>query len=118
MFLCLPRTAEQWRRGGKEHRISGEIRPGAGLKTGHFVKEKLGGATMERLRGKSIFFLFCFFFFPDDGVPSTPNRRNFILFLFNLIFLYAYIYRQNGVVHHESACFTFLKKNSYYWVIG
>ena len=26
-----------------------EIRPGAGLKTGHFVKEKIGGATVLRL---------------------------------------------------------------------
>ena len=26
-----------------------EIRPGAGFKTGDFVKEKLGGATVERL---------------------------------------------------------------------
>ena len=26
-----------------------EIRPGAGLKTGDFVKEKLGGATVVRL---------------------------------------------------------------------
>ena len=35
--------------GGKEHRISGDTRPGAGFKTGDSVKEKFGGATPERL---------------------------------------------------------------------
>ena len=30
-----------------------EIRPGAGFKTGDFVKEKLGGATIERLKRRT-----------------------------------------------------------------
>ena len=28
-----------------------EVRPGAGFETGDFVKERLGGATVERLSG-------------------------------------------------------------------
>ena len=48
-FPWLQRTIEQWRRrGGEGHSVSQDIRPGAGFKTGDFVEEKLGGATVER----------------------------------------------------------------------
>ena len=40
---------ERRRRGDKGHRIAfQEIRPGAGLKTGDFFQEKLGGVAVER----------------------------------------------------------------------
>ena len=37
-----------------------EIRPGAGFKTGDFVKRKVGGATVERLYFKTTAFFFFF----------------------------------------------------------
>ena len=52
LFVCKGRANDDVGVGGKGHRISGALGPGAGFKTGDFVEEKLGGAIMvERLRG-------------------------------------------------------------------
>ena len=42
LHVCK-RLSDYWRRGGNEHRISGGTTRGAGLQTGDFVKENLGG---------------------------------------------------------------------------
>ena len=47
-LVCKGLSSDGVGRGGKGHRISGNT-AGAGFKTGDFVEEKLGGATVERL---------------------------------------------------------------------
>ena len=50
-----------------------ELRPWAGFKTGHFVKENLGGATVERLVYRIVSCHICVYIIPtlEDLRPST-----------------------------------------------
>ena len=52
IFSCFAKDyIERLHRGGKGHRVSGDTGGSAGFKTGDFVNETLGGATVVRLLG-------------------------------------------------------------------